>query len=64
MSPYSAVIVWHRDGQSFSDRRYRRQHEWRFDGGAVVAASSSPTVVPLPMSDPPPETQDVPAQPF
>ncbi len=51
MSQYKAVIVWQRDGQPFTDRRYRRVHEWRFDGGAVVAASSSPQVVALPMSD-------------
>ena len=51
MSNYSAVIAWQRDGQAFSDRRYRRQHQWRFDGGAVVVGSSSPQVVPLPMSD-------------
>ena len=51
MSQYSAVIAWQRDGQPFTDRRYRRQHQWRFDGGAVVAGSSSPQVVPVPMSD-------------
>jgi organic hydroperoxide reductase OsmC/OhrA len=51
MSTYTATIAWQRDGQPFTDRRYRRQHQWRFDGGAVVAASSSPQVVPLPMSD-------------
>ena len=51
MSTYSAVITWQRDGQPFSDKRYRRQHQWAFDGGAVVAGSSSPQVVPLPMSD-------------
>lgn len=51
MSQYKAVIVWQRDGQPFTDRRYRRVHEWRFDGGAVVTASSSPQVVALPMSD-------------
>ena len=52
MSKYSAVIAWQRDGQPFTDRRYHRQHEWRFDGGAVVAGSSSPLVVPVPLSDP------------
>ena len=52
MSQYHATIAWQRDGQPFSDRRYRRHHQWRFDGGAVVAGSSSPQVVPLPMSDP------------
>jgi organic hydroperoxide reductase OsmC/OhrA len=51
MSTYTATIAWQRDGQPFTDRRYRRHHQWRFDGGAVVAASSSPQVVPLPMSD-------------
>ena len=51
MSRYSAVIAWQRDGQLFTDHRYRRQHEWRFDGGAVVSGSSSPQVVPLPMSN-------------
>ena len=51
MSNHSAVITWQRDGQPFIDRRYRRHHQWRFDGGAVVAGSSSPQVVPLPMSD-------------
>lgn len=51
MSQYSAVIAWQREGQPFTDRRYRRQHQWHFDGGAVVAGSSSPQVVPVPMSD-------------
>ena len=51
MSTYTAEISWQRDGQPFTDRRYRRQHQWRFDGGAVVAGSSSPQVVPLPLSD-------------
>lgn len=51
MSNHSAVITWQRDGQPFTDRRYRRCHQWRFDGGAVVAGSSSPQVVAPPMSD-------------
>ena len=51
MSTYTATTAWQRDGQPFTDRRYRRQHQWRFDGGAVVVGSSSPQVVPLPMSD-------------
>ncbi|MDH4392812.1 MAG: OsmC family protein [Aquabacterium sp.] len=51
MSTHTATIAWQRDGQPFTDRRYRRHHQWRFDGGAVVAGSSSPQVVPLPMSD-------------
>lgn len=51
MSTYTAEITWQRDGQLFTDRRYHRRHQWRFDGGAVVPGSSSPQVVPLPMSD-------------
>lgn len=51
MSTYTAEIRWSRGEQKFTDNRYSRAHEWRFDGGAVVPASSSPAVVPLPMSD-------------
>ena len=47
-----ATIEWQRGGAAFTDRRYPRVHRWRFDGGAEVAASSSPHVVPVPLSDP------------
>jgi len=30
----------------FIDKRYSRRHEWRFDGGVRLVASSSPAVVP------------------
>lgn len=52
MSTYTATIDWHRDAAVFSDNRYSRAHTWRFDGGIAVPASSSPQVVPLPMSAP------------
>jgi organic hydroperoxide reductase OsmC/OhrA len=52
MHRYEATIVWQRGDQTFTDNRYRRTHEWRFDGGARVPASASPQSVPLPMSDP------------
>jgi organic hydroperoxide reductase OsmC/OhrA len=52
MSRYTAVVVWERGQAKFSNDRYSRAHRWRFDGGAEIAASSSPKVVPLPMSDP------------
>ena len=52
MSEYVATIERSRDGQSFSDNRYSRAHDWRFDGGAVVRGSSAPSSVPAPMSDP------------
>ncbi|HUR42111.1 MAG TPA: OsmC family protein [Verrucomicrobiae bacterium] len=48
---YTATVVWHRNGAPFTDQKYSRAHEWRFDGGAVVQGSSSPHVVPVPMSD-------------
>ena len=51
MSTYSATVQWHRNDASFTDNRYSRRHELRFDGGAVWAGSSSPQVVPTPMSD-------------
>ena len=53
MSAHSATVVWERpSGVAFKDNKYSRAHEWRFDGGTVVQASSSPSVVPLPMSRP------------
>ena len=52
MSDYTARLVWQRDAhQSFTDNRYSRLHALHFDGGAVLPASSSPSVVPLPWSD-------------
>jgi organic hydroperoxide reductase OsmC/OhrA len=47
---YTATIRWTRDGASFPDNRYSRGHTWAFDGGVTVPASSSPLVVPLPLS--------------
>ena len=50
MSKHVAMLSWRSDGE-FTSGRYSRRHEWRFDGGAQVTASSSPDVVPVPMSD-------------
>jgi organic hydroperoxide reductase OsmC/OhrA len=50
MHRYEARITWQRNGAKFSDNRYSRGHDWSFDGGAVVKASSSPLTVPLPCS--------------
>jgi len=47
---YTATVAWQRGDAKFTDNRYSRAHEWSFDGGAVVPASSSPAVVPVPMS--------------
>jgi organic hydroperoxide reductase OsmC/OhrA len=52
MSAYTATIRWNRDASTdFAKGQYSRAHEWAFDGGAVVAASPSPHVVPAPWSD-------------
>ena len=52
MEKYSAKLSWKRGEEDFLDKRYSRAHTWEFDGGAVVPASSSPHVIPVPMSDP------------
>jgi organic hydroperoxide reductase OsmC/OhrA len=51
MQEFEATVDWQRAGQVFADQRYSRAHEWSFDGGLRVPASSSPLSVPLPMSD-------------
>ena len=51
MSQYTAEVLWLRGEQDFLSNRYSRKHTLRFDGGAEVPGSSSPHVVPVPMSD-------------
>jgi organic hydroperoxide reductase OsmC/OhrA len=49
---YNVKITWKKKpDEAFIDNRYSRAHTWVFDGGIEMAASSSPHVVPLPMSD-------------
>jgi organic hydroperoxide reductase OsmC/OhrA len=50
MSEYSARVTWQRGDANFLDNRYSRGHRWEFDGGLSVPASSSPQVVPVPLS--------------
>ena len=50
MSEYKTVVEWSRGDAVFTDARYSRGHRWLFDGGIEVPASSSPSVVPLPLS--------------
>ena len=51
MHTYTATVLWQRAADApFKDNKYSRAHEWRFDGGAVVPASSSPLSVRVPMS--------------
>jgi len=51
MSQHTADILWLRGEQDFLGKRYSRKHVIRFDGGLEIPGSSSPHVVPLPMSD-------------
>lgn len=52
MGHHNAKVEWHRGDAKFTDNRYSRAHEWSFDGGVRVPASSSPGVVPVPLSNP------------
>ena len=51
MSTYTADVLWLRNEGDFIGNRYSRGHKLRFDGGLEVPGSSSPHVVPSPMSD-------------
>jgi organic hydroperoxide reductase OsmC/OhrA len=51
MSQHRAVIRWKHTGTDFVRGKYSREHTWSFDGGLVVPASSSPSVVPAPWSN-------------
>jgi organic hydroperoxide reductase OsmC/OhrA len=51
MAQYTAEVLWLRGDQDFFSNRYSRRHVLRFDGGVEFPGSSSPQVVPLPMSD-------------
>jgi len=51
LSKYFAKVSWNRAiDEEFSDNKYSRGHEWIFDGGLTIPASSSPHIVPLPYS--------------
>lgn len=53
MSEHKATISWKRStSEDFLKGRYSREHSWTFDGGTVVQASPSPSVVPTPYSNP------------
>jgi organic hydroperoxide reductase OsmC/OhrA len=50
--PYNVTIFWQKNlNEVFVDNKYSRLHTWKFDGGIELAASSSPHVVPLPLSN-------------
>ena len=51
MSEYFAEVNWTRaNDENYIDNKYSRAHEWTFDGGITIQASSSPHIVPLPYS--------------
>jgi organic hydroperoxide reductase OsmC/OhrA len=52
MSDHKATIHWQQPSADFLRGKYSREHTWSFDGGITVAASSSPSVVPVPYSNP------------
>jgi organic hydroperoxide reductase OsmC/OhrA len=52
MSEHKATISWKRASEDFLKGKYSREHTWTFDGGAIIAASPSPSVVPVPWSNP------------
>jgi organic hydroperoxide reductase OsmC/OhrA len=52
VSAFTLKIAWQRRDAVFVDNRYSRVHNWTFDGGAAIAASASPHIVPVPLSDP------------
>jgi organic hydroperoxide reductase OsmC/OhrA len=52
MSDHKATIHWQQPNADFLRGKYSREHTWTFDGGITVAASSSPSAVPVPYSNP------------
>ena len=52
MSHHQAIIYWKLTGPDFLKGKYSRQHTWTFDGGLTVPASPSPSIVPVPFSNP------------
>lgn len=53
MSTHVAIVDWKLEpGADFARGRYSRAHTLSFDGGVTALGSASPSVVPLPWSDP------------
>jgi organic hydroperoxide reductase OsmC/OhrA len=52
MSEHKATISWICTSPDFLGGKYSREHTWTFDGGLTVPASPSPSVVPVPYSNP------------
>jgi organic hydroperoxide reductase OsmC/OhrA len=52
MAQHKATLSWKSDNENFAQGKFTRVHSWSFDGGTVVPASASPSVVPAPYSSP------------
>jgi len=53
MSEHKAFVAWKNRGDGdFLKGRYSSDHNWTFDGGAVIAASPAPSSVRHPYSNP------------
>jgi organic hydroperoxide reductase OsmC/OhrA len=52
MSEYKATIKWTHSQGDFLKGTFSREHTWTFDGGVTVPASSSPSAVRVPFSNP------------
>ena len=49
----TALVEWSKlPNEIFVDGKYSRAHQWKFDGGLQVDASSSIHIIPIPMSNP------------
>ena len=49
---YNVKILWQKkSNEIFIDKKYSRAHKWIFDCGIEIRASSSPHIVPVPLSD-------------
>src|SRR5438045_3319976 len=53
MSNHVATIAWQCTATpaDFVAGKFSREHTWTFDGGATIAASPSPKIVPAPWSN-------------
>ena len=50
MAQHKATLSWKSDNENFAQGKFTRVHSWSFDGGTVVPASASPSIVPAPYS--------------